>query len=87
MPDALSPLPQAEPIASQEKLERLELASRLYREYHTQCFWYARRDLLISEERIPFVIKGLRTYGGHRGFMLAGRLRGDWPPSRNVDEG
>lgn len=53
----------------------LKLANQLYQEYHTRCFWHSPRDLDITEDLLPFVVKGLRTYGGHRGFMLAGKLR------------
>ncbi len=55
--------------------ERLELANQLYREFHTRCFWHAPRDLVITEDLVPFVVKGLRTYGGRRGFILSGKLR------------
>jgi hypothetical protein len=55
--------------------ERLELANRLYREFQNRCFWHAPRDLVITEELIPFVVKGLRKYGGHRGFKLASKLQ------------
>jgi hypothetical protein len=55
--------------------ERLELANRLSREYHARCFWHSPRDLVITEELIPFVVKGLRTHGGRRGFIASGRLR------------
>jgi hypothetical protein len=54
--------------------ERLELANQLYRECHTQCFWHCPRDLDITENLIPFVVKGLRTHGGRRGFILAAKL-------------
>jgi hypothetical protein len=65
-PTALAPL---------DRKERLELANRLYREYHTRCFWHCPRDLVITEDLIPLVVKGLREHGGRRGFILAGRLR------------
>jgi hypothetical protein len=55
--------------------ERLELANRLYREYHTRCFWHCPRDLTITEDLLPLVVKGLRKYGGRKGFILAGRLQ------------
>jgi hypothetical protein len=55
--------------------ERLELANFLFREFHGQCFWHSPADLEITEELIPFVMKGLRTYGGHRGFLLAAKLQ------------
>jgi hypothetical protein len=55
--------------------ERLELANLLYREFQNRCFWHSPRDLVITEELIPFVVKGLRTYGGHRGFKLASKLQ------------
>lgn len=54
--------------------ERLDLANRLFREFHNRCFWHSPRDLAITEDLIPFVVKGLRTYGGHRGFKLACKL-------------
>lgn len=59
----------------QHRHERIEQANQLYREFHTRCFWHCPRDLVITEELIPFVVKGLRTYGGRAGFMLAGKLR------------
>jgi hypothetical protein len=55
--------------------DRLELANRLYREYHTRCFWHCPRDLIITEDLIPLVVNGLRKHGGHRGFILAGKLQ------------
>jgi hypothetical protein len=55
--------------------ERLTLANLLYREFQHRCFWHSPTDLVITEELIPFVVKGLRTYGGHRGFKLAGKLQ------------
>lgn len=55
--------------------ERLELANQLYREFYTRCFWHSPRELLITEELIPFVVKGLRINGGCRGFILAGKLQ------------
>jgi hypothetical protein len=59
--------------------ERLELAHLLYREFWSRCFWHSPRDLVITEDLIPFVVKGLRTYGGHRGFKLAGKLQANLP--------
>lgn len=53
--------------------EQLELANRLYREFRTRCFWHSPHDLVITEDLIPFVVKGLRTYGGRRGFILAAK--------------
>ena len=63
--------------------ERLELANQLYREYYTHCFWHAPRDLVITEELIPFVVKGLRTHGGRRGFILSRQLQ---PPQEPEGE-
>jgi hypothetical protein len=55
--------------------QRLELANQLYREFHSRCFWHSPRDLIITEDLVPFVVKGLRTHGGHRGFILSARLQ------------
>jgi|GEM_PF-4351916 len=57
--------------------ERLELAKQLYREYHARCFWHSPRDLIITEDLIPFVAKGLRNHGGRRGFILSGFFRAE----------
>ena len=60
--------------------ERLELANQLYREFHTRCFWHSPRDLRVTEDLIPFVVKGLRAYGGRRGFILAAKLQPQGAP-------
>lgn len=62
------------------KEERLKLANYLFQKYYTQCFWYCRRDLEITEDLIPIVLNGLRNHGGHVGFGLAGKLRQDAVP-------
>jgi hypothetical protein len=59
--------------------DRVELANQLFREFHTRCFWHSPRDLVITEELIPFVVKNLRKHGGRHGFMLAGELLGIAP--------
>jgi hypothetical protein len=59
----------------QTPAERLELTRDLFRRFHARCFWHSPRDLLISEDLIPFVAKGLRDNGGHLGFMLAAKLQ------------
>jgi hypothetical protein len=55
--------------------QRLELANRLFREYHTRSFWHCPPDLVITEELIPMVVQGLRKYGGREGFILSRKLR------------
>jgi hypothetical protein len=57
--------------------ERLELARDLFRRFHAQCFWHSPRDLEISEDLIPFVVKGLRAHGGHLGLAMAEKLQPD----------
>jgi hypothetical protein len=59
----------------QSAFNRLELARELFQQFHAQCFWNAPRDLDITEETVPFVVKRLRLYGGHTGFKLSGKLR------------
>ena len=55
--------------------ERLELANLLYREFQNRCFWHSSRELIVTEDLIPFVVRGLRAHGGHRGFKLAAKLQ------------
>jgi hypothetical protein len=61
--------------ASNGPCGRLKLANQLDREYNARCFWHRPRSLRITEELIPFVIRGLRAHGGRRGFILSGMLR------------
>lgn len=65
----------------QSPQERLDLANQLFRDFYTRCFWYCPPNLIITEELVPFVVKGLRLHGGHRGFLLAGKLLHKTPPS------
>lgn len=71
MPPINHPLTMQVPIPL---ADRLHLANELYREYHTRCFWHCPPDLQITADMIPFVVKGLRAYGGRRGFIQAARL-------------
>lgn len=83
MPATTNP---AQTIATPHNLQdRLELANRLYREFRNRCFWHSPRDLVITEELIPFVVKGLRTHGGHRGFKCAGKLQSGQANAVNHD--
>lgn len=62
------------PPAPDNLADRLALANALFREYHTRCFWHCPRDLVITEEMLPLVARGLRAHGGRRGFLLAAHL-------------
>ena len=53
---------------------RLKLAQQLYETYYFQCFWHMKKDLIINEDMIPVIIKGLRKHGGHEGFIKAQEL-------------
>ncbi len=51
--------------------ERLSRAQAAYWEYRTQCFWFMREDLIVTEQNFPLVIEGLKLHGGHKGWNLA----------------
>jgi hypothetical protein len=53
---------------------RLELARKAFREFYAQCFWSYREDADITEDKIPFVIRGLREHGGLAGYQVAAEL-------------
>jgi len=57
-----------------DREQRLELARRAFKEFYAQCFWSYREDLEITEDRIPFVIRGLRRHGGHKGYRIVAEL-------------
>jgi len=53
---------------------RLELARKAFREFYAQCFWSYREDAEITEDKIAFVIRGLREHGGLAGYRVAAEL-------------
>jgi hypothetical protein len=53
---------------------RLELARKAFKEFYAQCFWSYREDAEITEDKIPFVIRGLREHGGLAGYQIAAEL-------------
>jgi hypothetical protein len=67
---------QTEAISTpHSSVEQLELARKLFQEFRPICSWHSPRDLVITEDLIGFVAKGLQAHGGHLGFMLSGKLR------------
>ena len=53
---------------------RIREARRALREFHSQCFWYLRRDMAVTLDDLPEIIRGLRRNGGRKGFRVAARL-------------
>jgi hypothetical protein len=49
-------------------------AQELFEQFYTQCFWHLKKDLKITPELLPIVIKGLRKHGGLKGMALAHKL-------------
>jgi hypothetical protein len=72
--------------ANSPSASRQELANQLFREYYSRCFWHCPHDLVITEGLIPFVVKGLRTYGGRQGYMLASKLQANAAASGTSSE-
>jgi len=60
--------------APDAQARRVELARRAFREFYAQCFWSYRRDWLVEEEDIPWLIEELRLNGGHKGYRMATAL-------------
>ena len=63
-----------EATAQTDRERRLELAREAFREFYAQCFWSYREDLEITEEKIHFIIRGLREEGGLAGYRIAAQL-------------
>lgn len=62
----------ASDIAARQR--RLELARKAFKEFYAECFWSYREDAEITEEKIPFVIRGLREHGGLAGYRIVVEL-------------
>lgn len=54
--------------------DRVALAQHLFEQYYAQCFWHMPPGLRVGPANIPTIAKGLRTYGGHSGFLAAASL-------------
>lgn len=53
---------------------RVALAQQLFDEFYAQCFWHIPRGFRVRAVDVETIIKGLRTYGGRRGFLSAALL-------------
>lgn len=56
------------------EMVKVREARRAFRKFHTECFWYMPRDMDVSKEDIPAIVRGLRQNGGRRGFLIADKL-------------
>jgi len=54
--------------------EKLALAQRAFKQFHSRCFWFMREDAQISEEDIPEIARGLRAHGNREAFFIAAEL-------------
>ncbi len=66
---------------------RIREARRALREFHAQCFWYLRRDMAVTLDDLPEIIRGLRRNGGRRGFLIAARLAAHGDTPRGTETG
>jgi len=56
-------------------VEICKTATDAYLTYRLRCFWSYRDDFVVeSIDDLLFVVKGLKTFGGRAGFMLAATL-------------
>jgi hypothetical protein len=53
---------------------RVREAQRAFLNFYGQCFWYLKRDMKVTLEDLPEIVRGLRQNGGRTGFLLAGKL-------------
>ena len=49
-------------------------ARKLFRVNYLTCFWWARPDLVIGIDEVPWVADGLRKHGGRAEWRAAARL-------------
>ena len=63
-------------MAHEEKTSLpLELAQQLFKEYYARCFWHLKPDLIVTEQVLPIIIKGLCAQGGRQGMLAAAKLQ------------
>ncbi|MGA2243533.1 MAG: hypothetical protein ABSH48_00935 [Verrucomicrobiota bacterium] len=54
--------------------EKLELAQRAFREFHSRCFWFMREDLSVGVADLRAIVRGLRAHGNREAFFIAAKL-------------
>jgi len=54
--------------------EILERAQELFKQNYARCFWHLKPDLIVTQDDLPIIIKGLRAHGGRSGFLAAAML-------------
>ena len=59
---------------SKPAANRVEAAQQLFAEFYAQCFWHMPQGFRVRAVDIEAIVKGLRTYGGRRGFLAAAEL-------------
>lgn len=55
-------------------MSRVARAQQLFTEFYARCFWHMPPGFRVRTVDLPAIIKGLRTYGGRRGFLAAAEL-------------
>lgn len=45
-----------------------------FEQYRTQCFWFMNPRLVVTEETLPRIIKGLLSHGDRRAYVLGRQL-------------
>jgi len=63
--------------AQAKNMVRIREANRAFHKFYSRCFWHLNPDIKITRENLPLIIKGLRLYGGHQGFLTADKLGRD----------
>jgi hypothetical protein len=53
---------------------KLALAQQAFERFHSRCFWFMREDLLVHEEHLEAIIRGLRAHGNREAFLIAAQL-------------
>ena len=66
--------PSVLPDEPEARRRRVELARQAFKDFYAQCFWSYREDAQILDDDVPWVIRGLRLNGGHRGYRVAAEL-------------
>jgi hypothetical protein len=52
----------------------VDQARKLFEKHYARCFWHMKPDLIVTEEMIPLIVKGLRAHGDREGFLAAAEL-------------
>ena len=54
--------------------DKLDIAQTAFHKFYGRCFWFMRKDLIITRSNFPLIVKGLRENGNRETYRWVEKL-------------